>query len=690
MMRLLIIILACGGARVLADAAPLARFLPSWVHTVHHMPAQPRSGETVQIVLGTQAGVASVAFLYQVVDPGAYIELKDSAYAEQWNSIPMMGPGKMDEGVVFKVELPGSVQKNRRLIRYRFATTNASGLKLQAPDPKSTVPNLAYFVYDGIPAWTAAICPGSGDSRLAAKATFSAELMRRVQAYHLIAKKQSVENATWHDHYQGKDYPYSGTLVVGGEVYDHVGFRARGGVWRYLMGKNMWKFNLPDDHTLQAVDDFGNPYPVRWDKVNLRSCIQQGDYGHRGEQGMFETIGFRLFNLAGVPAPFTHWVQLRIVSESQESPADQYRGDFWGLYLAIENEDGKFLKTHKLPDGNLYKMQDGSGELEHQGTGAPSNRSDLLQFLAAYARGNPSDDWWRANVHLPSYYSYRAICESIHHYDISDGKNYDYYLNPVSRQWQVIPWDIDLTWANNMYGMGNDPFYRRVLTRPTFALEYRNRLGEIRDLLFNLDQTSQLIDEYASVIWNSTNALSFVEADRRKWDYHPMMARSMKGGHGLFYEASATGDFRGMIQLMKNYVKARGAWIDKVLLNDPQIPATPTLTAMGTARFPANQLRFRASAYQGAQPFAAVRWRLAEVTPLNAPATQPRSPRSYEMAPVWESPELANAALDIVVPASSAKPGHTYRVRARMKDATGRWSHWSAPIEFIAGTLEGN
>lgn len=72
---------------------------------------------------------------------------------------------------------------------------------------------------------------------------------------------------------------------------------------------------------------------------------------------------------------------------------------------------------------------------------SPADRSDLRQFLSTYTRGNPPDDWWRANLNLPSYHSYRAICECIHHYDIGDGKNYDYFHNPVSRQWQVIPWD---------------------------------------------------------------------------------------------------------------------------------------------------------------------------------------------------------------------------------------------------------
>jgi hypothetical protein len=46
---------------------------------------------------------------------------------------------------------------------------------------------------------------------------------------------------------------------------------------------------------LAARDDYGLAYPVPWGQVNLRTCIQQGDYGHRGEQGLFEAVGFRLF-----------------------------------------------------------------------------------------------------------------------------------------------------------------------------------------------------------------------------------------------------------------------------------------------------------------------------------------------------------------------------------------------------------
>jgi hypothetical protein len=399
---------------------------------------------------------------------------------------------------------------------------------------------------------------------------------------------------------------------------------------------------------------------------------------------LFESVGFRLFNLADVPAPFTHFLQLRIISEAKENPADQYRGDFWGLYLAIENEDGRFLKNHGLPDGNLYKMEFGGGELEHQGAGAVSNRSDLVRFMAGY-RTTQTENWWRTNLDLSGYYSYRAICECIHHYDIGDGKNYDYFLNPVTRKWQVFPWDIDLTWANNMFGSGEEPFKRRVLTREPFRLEYQNRLREIRDLLYNPEQTGQLIDEYAAVIWQPGGGPTFAEADRRKWDYHPAMADGWKAGQGLFYQAGRPLDLSGMARLMKAYVRKRGAWIDATLLNDPRIPSTPAVSSVGPPQFPADRLRFRLGEYEGANAFAALKWRLAEISPTNAVAGNPRSPRVYEITPVWESAELDGKGREVLVPGNVVQAGRLYRVRARVKDATGRWSHWSQPVEFVAG-----
>ena len=240
-----------------------------------------------------------------------------------------------------------------------------------------------------------------------------------------------------------------------------------------------------------------------------------------------------------------------------------------------------------------------------------------------------------------------------------------------------------------MYGGGHEPFQFPVLSKPVFALEYQNRLREIRDLLFNSDETDRLIDECAGLISKPKGSPSIVNADRAKWDYHPIMISRYvmqdKAGHGLFYQASRTGDFQGMVRQMKDYVKRRASFIDNSILNDKTIPTTPTITYTGSQGYPGNGLSFSCSSFAGAGGFAAMSWRLGEIDPRRVPQTKPTVPGRYEITAVWESGELREFNEQLVLPAETVKTGHAYRVRVRMKDHTGRWSHWSPPVQFEVG-----
>ena len=625
---------------------------------------------------------------FQAVDPGHYIALADPAYRTAWVAVPMKETGTAGE---FSAVLPPEQQIHRRLIRYRVVATSADGARVQSPAADDSQPNHAYFVYDGIPAWKGAIDPRSLDPRRRFPTTFPQEVLSRVQSYHLISSAPAVEKATWTEQTGDKEYRHTGTLVADGRVYDHVRFRARGGVWRHAMGKNMWKVDFNSGHALEARDDYGHPYQVKWGKLNLRACIQQGDYGHRGEQGMFEAVGFRLFNLAGVESPRTHWVQMRFITDAEESPADQYRGDYWGLYLAIENEDGRFLKEHGLPDGNLYKMM-GGGNLSHQGIGAVTNHSDVNAFLRGI-QGASSEAWWRENVDLGRYYSYRTILEGIHHYDVDGGKNYDFYLNPKTRRWVQVPWDIDLTWADNMFGWGQDPFMRGILGRPALRREFAQRAQEIRDLLFNPEQTGQLIDECASIISDAPGKPSVVAADRAKWDFHPVMTSGNvlqdKAGKGLFYQAASSGDFAGMVRLMKDYVVTRSRVLDEQIAAAGlhPVPAPEVQPGPGGAELTV-RMSFKASLPAGMEPssIAATEWRVGEVNDPKAQNYTKGKPGVYEITPVWLSGEKPGFHAAAQIPATVVQAGHVYRVRVRVRDASGQWSRWSKPAELTGST----
>ena len=688
---------------------------PPLMRQVEHDPEQPTSGEDVRITVKVtdDDGVQSVKLAYQLVNPGSYIPLKfletdqqrNPAYEDpaNWIEVSMRDDGLAgDEEAgddTYSVVLPGSLQVHRRLVRYRITAKDQTGLEITGPYNDDPQPNFAYFVYDGVPDWYGAARPG-----VTPVVQHSAAALTRMPVYHLLTKYQSVADALYlpgnvMGQYSGDSYLWYGTLVYDGKVYDHIRYRARGGVWRYSMGKNMWKFDFNRGHWFQARDDFGKKYDIKWTKVNFSACIQQGDYLHRGEQGMFEAAGFKLFNLMGSEASKTSWVHLRVIDGAAEAGPTQYDGDFWGLYMNIEQMDGRFLDEHKLPDGNLYKIESHNAESNNQGATAVTDRSDFDEFknrggdgYGYYQDPNPTEQWWRTNVDLERYYGYRCVVEGIHHGDIGYGKNWFFYLNPQTNIWSMLCWDLDLTWANNMYGNGEDVFKSQgaIFSNSALLIEYNNRLREFRDLLYNAEQMYPLLDELASIIDNPADTYSMVDADRAMWDYNPIMTsgyvNSSKAGAGRFYQQAATKDFRGMVQIMKNYVVGSRAF--NTYSEDPAAPYTPTVTYQGPAGYPVNALVFRTSNFsdpQGSATFAAMKWRIAEATDETNPRYNPDDPRKYEIETVWESNDLTVFQAVIQIPGSAVEIGRSYRVRCKMKDTSGRWSHWSSPVKFIVG-----
>jgi hypothetical protein len=672
-------------AAVIANAGPL-------IDSVEHTPTSPKPGQAVAVTVNVadSDGVAAVNLRYQVVSPGAYIRLTDPAYAANWTTIAMSRAANGS----YQAQIPAGVQQNRTLIRYRVEAADSRGIKVVVPYPDDQQPNFAYFVYDTVPQW-----PASHPTQGAA--TFDFTLMRPVPVYHFIAQQSDVADAMFMPDspnpagYYGKEYLWRGTLVYGDEVYDHVGFRARGAQTRFATGKTRWKINFNPGHRFQAYDDNGQPYEEKWDKLNLNSTLQQSHRDRRGEQGMFESTTFRLFNLAGVAAPNTNFVHWRVIDCAAVDCGGQFSTDFWGLYIAIEQPDGRFLDEHDLPDGNLYNMEDWVPDRQNLGRNGPTDFSDVNAFLNAIRHNVPDAAWWRTNFDLEAYYSFRATLEFTHHYDVNLGKNYMYYLNPETRKWSVLPWDVDLTWSKQMPGTGVDEFVERVLTIPDFNVEYQNRVRELRDLLFNQEQIFAMLDEHANRIDTPAGRNSMVAADRYMWDYNPIYQAINpttnlpyvdpdRTAPGEFYQSPQYASpplpttFRGMVDEMKRYALERFIWMDAYLLTDRDFPSTPTIAYSGQAGFPVDRLKFTAGPFndpQGAGTFAAVEWRVSEVA-------RPGEPWRFESEAVWESGPVGSLVREWSPPAGVTEAGHRYRTRVRYKDSSGRWSHWSGPVEF--------
>jgi hypothetical protein len=472
-------------------------------------------------------------------------------------------------------------------------------------------------------------------------------------------------------------YQWTGALVYDGVVYDHIWFRTRGWWSAYEWGKNKWKFDFNRGHGFQARDDNGAPYAETWDKMNFSACITPVDYNpHRGEQGMFEAMTYRLFDLVGVPSPRTHWLQLRVIDDEQESTANQYEGDFWGMYMVIEQPDGQFLDANGLPDGNTYKM---AGVTPHewtshtnQGASQVSDMSDLWDFIDTYQMG-PPQGWWESNADIESYLSYRVIVDAVHHYDIPDGWNSVYYHHPGDDKrpdhWVMLPWDVDLTWDGSIYANDTEQFFQVVYFQP-YEIALQNRAREISDLLFNADQGAALVRDLAGHISDVQGGPNFVAADRAMWDYHPRNTRP-----GMYYKNPA-GDFGDMVDYMTSFMDAGGWGYSSIQgrAYHPDVPRKPVVTYIGSSDYDPSDLVFEVDDFadpQGPGTFEALEWRLAEV-----------GDGFYEIQSTWESGDIFPFSATLSLPSDLCQPGHTYRVRARMRDSTGRASHWSEPVAF--------
>lgn len=720
---------------------------PPNVRQVAHLPEQPAANAptVISAKVTDLDGVASVQFQYQVVSPGNYIpaylakptadllanplaaRAANPAYSNNWVLIPMLDNGASGDSVAnddtYTVVLPGQV--NRTLVRYRIRITDTQGASALVPYADDPSLNFAYFVYDGVPAYVASSQSLYGSVPY----THNAVTMNSLPVYTLLTSQPDFDRAVAFD---GADqilrgnndarsaFNWSGTFVYKGKVYDNMRYRLRQRNARYKPpnGKRSFRFRFNRGSYIQLHDLEGNAYPTKWRTLNTHKMWALGGSTY----GINEIMNNQIWETFGVPAPATHWSHFRVVTGADEVPSggnSQYEGDFYGLLLALEDYDARFLEARDLEKGNLYKLKsdvhDGKAVQRYQAADGVSDASDFDNILWAL-RPERDDAWIDKYVDFAHWSRYSAVVEAVRHYDVAPNtnehlKNRVWYFAPSVDSplgvMRTLPWDADTSWGPN-YNRGIDFVkysifgYDGAAPRETFLVGYRNTVRELRDLIWQEDQIHAQLEHAANGVG------PIMQADLDRW----------RGAPGDAYSAES-GDLFDKIQDMKNFAFVGGSWIggsrvihsydtgsgspasdDGIsgqqgrdayldwLAADSKIPNTPSVTYSGGTGYPIDQLTFQSSAFsdpQGGNTFAGMEWRLAEITEPNAPTYDPAAPPLWEYDAVWLSGELTSFDNSITVPAGLAMPGHAYRARVRMKDNSGRWSHWSMPVEFIAG-----
>ena len=690
---------------------------PPNIRQVRHLPQQPANSENTVITakVTDPDGVAGVNLEYALIRPGRYVPAflakshsqllsnpngprqVNPAYLRNWITISMNDDGLGDDAVagddIFTATIPATDYANRTLIRYRITVNDTGGASVTAPFFDDESLNFACFIYDGIPDY------------VTTTRTYSAEsILNTLPAYHLLTTEADYDQCVAYDSNQiprnsydaRSAFNWNGTFVYNGIAYDNIGYRLRQRNARYSnRGKRSFRFRFNRGNHVQFHDMWGNPYPTRWRTLNSHKMHARGGTNF----GLYETANAILWNTTGTASPNTHWFHFRVIKNAGEAP-DQYHGDFYGFLLAMEDYDRRFLKSHDLEEGNLYKLKSGLTEgldvIRYQAPRGVRDGSDYENIIFNL-RPNRSDSWLRRHVDWDSWYHYHAIVDAVRHYDVQPNtaehlKNRAYYFKPDRSRLgllQVLPWDSDTSWGPNWNG-GEDFCKYAMGNRNEFNKEYRNVVREIRDLVWQPDQINGLIDMLQDRV------ISFHQADRLRWTNAPSSAGSQNDGDirlrtrdmkaFAFTGGSWTGGSSSTMAANSrdngtSGREGRDAYLDE-LGADPAIPATPTITDLSEEGHPANGLRFESSAFSDSSGnFEAMEYRIAEHAPY-VRGSNVAFP--FEWTATWESSALETFTPVITPPASAVRGGKTYRARVRHMDSTGRWSHWSAPIEFVA------
>jgi hypothetical protein len=724
--------------------------LPPIVDEAIHVIQRQGSSATATVALTVRHGSAvAVKFLFQHVAPGAYVRRTDAAYEMRWTPVTANDDGRDGDLIakdgIYSARCPTDMLVPRSLIRWRAQVDYNGGALVLPVD--ADVPNFAFYFYHArVPAYRAAIDP-SGSGAQAVFETFELADAEPMAVMHVIANEQDV----WNGQYMYKanitvapddeGYRLLATVVVDDEVYDHVRWRCRGAAGRFAYGKNAWKFQLNDGHFMRLRQDGprGGSVPgSRLETVNVDSLFLNLMSGGRrqyepiGTHGLPQMMSARLFELGQLPSLWQSLIHFRVVLYANESTTDQYATDFWGLYMAFEEPDGRYLSRHELPDGSLYKVERPPEPtvIKVRGVGQANNTEDVTNMLALLSVMQ-TEAWAFDHIDMPLYYRFRAVSTAIGNLDIGRGKNI-LFFRPSSGddRVRVFPWDFDRTFVNSLV---QEDRFNQTLRTPRGIREFHAHLSSFYQLYCNnSDEPVRLLDEMARRVWDDARTVHIAEAERRRWDFSPDLERLPFQAHpfqalsngtrlpapkGMFYvrantvggilgqqlmadidtlytiERNDTVLFSGTFQLMvSNYLRRIAlyhcTYMRQVLGQYASLvttPQGPTAAPVAVNGLNVDDLRFNTSLPPSAN--VTLEWQLAErhgANGVGSTAYQRGDKFRYELTPLHVASVPSTQPQVFAVPIDMSLLGKLLRVRVRAVAANGTASAWSPPLEFAA------
>lgn len=257
-----------------------------------------------------------------------------------------------------------------------------------------------------------------------------------------------------------------------------------------LKGQRGSKRSIEDKPAFK-IDVKGHRQVLGFEHLTLNNMVQDPTMLH-------ETIGYRVYDDAGVPVPETAYARVAV------------NGEPYGLYLLVESIDRQFLdRRFGDASGILYEgaygadLNEGDEEKFELDEGEDPHRTELRKLIRAVSA--PGDGVFydeSALVDSASFLSMMAVQVLIDDWDnYYRSNNYRIYWNPSARRWFFIPTGIDQTFTHHkteVFG-ATGTLFRKCIRSARCTADYRAAVRHAADRFERLE-LPRVIDRVVSVI----------------------------------------------------------------------------------------------------------------------------------------------------------------------------------------------
>jgi len=295
-------------------------------------------------------------------------------------------------------------------------------------------------------------------------------------------------------------------VVYNGYRIENVGIRPKGNSslsQARNSTSNRYSFKLDFNQFVKGQNLFGIT------KINLNNGFSDPTF-------MREYLSYEISELLGLETPRTTYIALHI------------NGEYFGLYLGVENVDENFVRDHFIFGyGDLYKPEGTGANLVYidndpqsypglalQTDEEKSDKSSIVKMLKVLQEGTYEE--LEKVLEVDSFLKYYALCVAAGSMDsILGGMNHNYYLYDNNGQFVMIPWDFNMAFGGfggdrgsggSLYidspavNMASLPIVNRLLTRAEYLEKYHDYLQLIIDGYLNNELFTRRVEEVAAMI----------------------------------------------------------------------------------------------------------------------------------------------------------------------------------------------